>query len=138
MANKKLKVGHLNARSLSTGFDHFCDLVHFSNVDVMCVTETWVDASHFNVAGKIEIPGFNLFLKNRQGRGGGVGIYIRDCFDGSVVFQDFGPIDDIEYLFVKLKIGRDYYLIGVIYRPPRANLSNCVERMDDFLSFPTI
>lgn len=128
------KLGHLNVRSLFTGFQTFSALMTDNNFDVFCVTETWLNE---NIPSDIVyIPNYNFFRKDRAGRGGGVGIYIRDGISCKVVFSDdFPPLEGLELLFLNVKIRNIILLICVIYRAPSSNLFNCVEYMDDVLSF---
>ena len=69
-----LSCWYSNATSLNNKFDEFIEEINASKSQVVFVCETWwTDKSATNV------PGYNLFRKDRQfSRGGGVCIYIRD------------------------------------------------------------
>jgi len=61
---------------------------------------------------------YKLFRRDRQGkRGGGVALYVRDCFD-CIELNDFD--DKVECLWVKMrgKANKADILLGVCYRPP--------------------
>ena len=69
-----LSCWYSNATSLNNKFDEFFEEINASKSQVVFVCETWwTDKSATNV------PGYNLYRKDRQfSRGGGVCIYIRD------------------------------------------------------------
>lgn len=62
--------GHLNIRSLMPKRDEIRTLLVDSNVDFLCLSETWL---HGNIlTTMIEVPGYKCFRKDRAvGRGGG-------------------------------------------------------------------
>lgn len=129
----KLNIGHLNVRSLFTGFNEFCDLLIQGDYDVFCVSETWLN--DMIPAEIVNIQNYKFFYKNRINRGGGVGIYVRNEIDAKLVLSDFKSIDGLEYLFLNVKIMKMQLLIGVIYRVPSNNINESVKHLDDLLSF---
>lgn len=130
---KNFKIGHLNARSLSTGFDHFSNLVLENNFDILCVSETWLNA---NIPTHIiNIPGFNFVRKDRNGRGGGIGVYVKNEIKYTSVFANFCTIDGIEYMCTEIKTGNSNLLLCTIYRTPGNNCNVFIEFLDDFLSY---
>lgn len=133
--NKKLKIGHLNVRSLFTGFDSFTSLITKNKFDIMCTTETWLNDNLS--ANLVHIQNFNFFYKNRIGRGGGVGIYVRNDIVCKEVLTDFTSIDGLEYLFLVVKISNLQLLVCVMYRAPSSNAAQAVEHIDNLLSFIT-
>jgi len=64
------------------------------------------------------MDGHKLFRRDRRGkRGGGVALYVRDCFDCT----ELDAYDDkVECLWVKMrgKVNKAGILLGVCYRPP--------------------
>jgi len=66
--------------------------------DLVTITETWWDDSHDWTAAT---DGYKLLRRNRRGkRGGGVALYVRDCFD----CIDLDDCDDkVESLWIKMK-----------------------------------
>ena len=69
----------MNARSLNAESRLFqLDLMAASNnMDVLCVSESWLNAKHPSTT--VRIPGFDLLLRcdRSNGRGGGVAVYVR-------------------------------------------------------------
>ena len=70
-----LNVGHLNIRSLPGHLDEFRILMHNNPFDIMCLTETWLNATDTN--DELHIDGYNIIRTDRQDvhRGGGTAIY---------------------------------------------------------------
>lgn len=133
--NKYLKIGHLNVRSLFTGFQNFVDLVIDSKFDIMCVSETWLNQDIS--ADIVHIPNFKFLHKARSSRGGGVGLYIRNDLACKEIFNDFSSVDGLEYIMVEVNIGKILIMICVIYRTPSSDVITTVTHIDNLLSFIT-
>lgn len=131
--SKKVKIGHLNVRSLFTGFEEFSDLVLKNDLDIMCVSETWLNKDV--PSDVVNIPNYSFFRMDRVSRGGGVGIYVRNDLIVAQALNDSEPIEGVEHIWVELKTGADRLLIGVIYRVPSQNINRCVEYLDNLLSY---
>ena len=75
--NLTLNMGHINARSLNIEdkFDEICCLVHNVNLDILAVSETWLNDSISS--DSLNIQGFALIIRlDRQNgrRAGGVAL----------------------------------------------------------------
>lgn len=134
-ANKSLKVGHLNTRSLLNSFSEFKKLVLDNNFFVLCVTETWLDNN--TPTSAIDIDGLNFFRNDRGTRGGGVGIYVNNTLKVKHVLNSFQSVLGVEQMFLEVYIYNVKFLIGVIYRVPHLNLKQFVEHLDNLLSLIT-
>lgn len=127
-----MKIGHINIRSILSGFNEFRNLILEQDFDVIAVTETWLsDAVDSDV---VEIPGYQFLRKDRKGRGGGVGAYVRNSFHYQVVNVDSPVSENLEYLLFQIKIQSKKIIIGTFYRPPNTNLSSCIDDFDNILS----
>lgn len=135
LVNNKLKIAHLNVRSLFTGFKEFSSLIIDNKLDVVCVSETWL--SEHIPSDIMKVDGYHLFRKDRSGRGGGVGMFVRNEYKAVEVLNDFGNVDGVELIWLEIKIKGGKLLVGVIYRVPSNNLESCVEHLDNLLSFIT-
>ena len=75
---KGLKIGHLNVRSLHGMIDEIHFLIFKINLDILCLTETWLhDMIDDSV---VKNDGYHLIRRDRNynTRGGGVCIYVRN------------------------------------------------------------
>ena len=116
MKPKGIFGGHLNIRSLMSKHEEIKDLLMDSNLDFLCLSESWL---HSKIQpGLIDVPGFKCFRKDRStGKGGGVVIYIRD----SLKCTEFDPNIDtpIEHLCLNISLSaRMHFRLMVIYNPP--------------------
>jgi hypothetical protein len=99
--NDALNICHLNIQSLRHNYDDLVDLVSFLDVDIMAVTETWLDqnddSKHF------AIPNYQFFRQDDCGRGTGLACYVRSsikcerltntAFQGGMVLRtEFGQL----------------------------------------------
>ena len=128
-----LKVLTLNCQSLNAKIDNiriFVDMIRdeHSNLDVICLQETWLgeldDNSH------LQIEGFTLITKGKScSAHGGVAIYLNNIFDYKVLpFESMS--NSWDGIFIELVPKFDAYMnkkvvIGNIYRPPRNTVENC-------------
>ena len=70
---------HVNVRSLVADgrLLNVSSLVSFNNVDMLCLSETWLKPKH--LSSSLLIPGFQPLRCDRLvDRGGGVAVYLRD------------------------------------------------------------
>ena len=125
-----LKLVHLNIRSLKNNA-HFLELrkfTKFNKIDVLTVSETWLNTSVTNK--EIEIEGYKLHRLDRlHKKGGGVCAYIRKDIK-SLVLKDLSYISETNFhqLWIKLQHKKSKsLLVCVSYRPPDSPL-DCFEK----------
>ena len=66
--NKRVKIGHLNIRSLLKKIDEIKILIHENSFDILAISETWLSDKIPNEL--VNIPGFNVYRKDRPSHGG--------------------------------------------------------------------
>ena len=116
-------VMNANVRSINNKIDDLYSVAAIKNVDIACLTETWLKEEVPNEL--IHIPDFNIFSNDRaHKRGGGVAIYVKDSIPVSLWPDLLHP--DFETLWLTLrplKMPRmfSHVSIGVVYHPPGAN-----------------
>ncbi len=110
--------GHLNIRSIIPKSDQIKHLLAESNLDFLCLSETWLHKN--SPSSALHIPGYNVFRKDRvEGRDGGLLFYIKDCISCKEI-QCHAEMDlECICLDVMLSPQMSFILIGV-YRPPSA------------------
>ena len=118
------QVLHLNIRSLPKKSDYLKMLLedlcqNHVVFDAILLCETYLTS---NSAQLVNLPGYQLFYKARENRpGGGVVIFVKNCYDVSVLDTPFN--DTTESLFIECKLGRDKICLGELYRIPNTNLN---------------
>ena len=112
-------VGHLNARSAPKHLDEIIKLFEETNLDCICVSETFIKAHTPQSLQKI--PGFKFFKKNRISKnGGGIGIFVRDNLSQNTkVIKLPQTFTQPEALFLELTINNVKVAVGTIYKPPK-------------------
>lgn len=69
-----IRIEHINAQSLLGHFEEIELLIKERNIDILCISETWL---HQEISSSfISIPNFHIYRCD-AGRGGGVCIYVR-------------------------------------------------------------
>lgn len=129
-----INIAQLNVRSLVR---HFTEVAYFINeeeIDVFCLTETWltndVDSDSLN------IPGYSLYRADRgcNRRGGGVAAYVSNRHNFLITqIKDCNNTAYADHLWLKLKTKKRTLAVGVVYRP-EGNISNFIDFIDDTLS----
>nr|CAI5829996.1 unnamed protein product [Callosobruchus analis] len=128
--NSDVSLLSFNIRSICTGFVHFKQYVVTHNVDFMALTETWL--YHQSHSDLFCIDSYNLFRLDRDGRGGGVAIYAKDSYNCQIIFSNIS--DYLEQLWISVKLSGKTYVIGSLYRPPSADVINCMLELDNTLA----
>ena len=118
--DNNFSVWHVNARSLHKNLDYLQVYIRTLNLNfsVIAISETWANNDSMSL---LNISGYNSTFKNRtSGRGGGVALFVSNCFKFTVrddlsVFNN----DYFESIFIELTntvLGNR--IIGAVYRPP--------------------
>ncbi len=113
MEKGKLIIEHINAQSIQTNFDEIKMCVYSRDIDVLCVSETWLQKNTPDV--HVSIPNYVLYRKD-VGLGGGVCIYVKK--ELKIILINFLPSkhDGVEDLW--LSVQNDMYsavVIGCVY-----------------------
>nr|CAI5862446.1 unnamed protein product [Callosobruchus analis] len=108
----------------------FEELVVGNNFDVVGVSETWLTEdipSDF-----VSISNFNIYRNDRLSRGGGVAFYVRSNIKCELI--DIGiQTNNLESIFVSFKIGHSSYCVRTFYRPPKENLLESIQLLNNIL-----
>lgn len=133
----KIKIGHLNTRSLVSSFVNVSNFIVQNHFSIFCLTETWLTKD--TPSNLISIPGYNILRRDREaGRGGGVAIYFRSNYRVEEIKLDFLNEHDLnEHLWINIRRGVYSFAVGVIYRPPQNNITQCIQCVDNIMSYLT-
>ncbi len=117
----------LNICSLFRKLDEIVIMLQSSNIDVLCLNETWLNDTIDSI--DLEIPGYTFIRNdqgnrgNRTGGGGGTMIYMQDSrsFQPHPEWNLLSP--EVEWCWTKLLLkGTRPTFICSIYRPPDGDL----------------
>ena len=111
-----LKIGHLNVRSLTAHLDQVNLLLLREQLDVLCLSETWL--TEIIDTSALLLPGYTICRRDRKTKkiGGGVAILYRNNLKAG---QLRVPADDtaVEALWMQIS-SRSTIIVGAVYRPP--------------------
>ncbi len=95
-----LTIEHINAQSLQSNFAEIKILLAERNIDILCVSETWLLVDSMD--SHINIPNFNLFRCD-LGRGGGMRIYVSNQLKTNVIILSIPKQPGIEDVWVSVQ-----------------------------------
>lgn len=115
---QSLKSAILNVRSLTNKSFVISQIIENHKLDIIFLTETWLDSNHNVVLNETSPPGFRYFSVPRLNmKGGGVACLFRNTLCCQHI--SLGDFETFEYLAVHLKSEQSMLL--VLYHPPRLN-----------------
>lgn len=133
-----IHICHINAQSLRNKVDEFRLIFENSQIDVICVSVTWLNR---NIPDSIvNLSGYKLHRADRKTRGGGVAIFVKSNVSNCLKIKS-DEDDAIEYIFVELQSYGRKMLVGCVYRPNRyintesfiSKLNNITESYEELL-----
>ena len=121
LLKKGLKIIQLNTRSITNKLDQIRLMLHMKSVDILAITETWLDNSWSD--NELVITGYNLFRRDRKAsQGGGIIIYTHNSLSAERRSDlESELIEQISIEFKQFKCAP--ILLSCIYRPPDSNVS---------------
>ena len=113
--NKGVTIGHLNIRSLLKKIDESKILLHQNSFDIPAISETWLSDKIPNEL--VNIPGFNVYRKDRPSHGGGVLLYIKETLPHTYC-PDLTNFNNTEVVWVRIdnKSSPSFY-VSCVYNP---------------------
>lgn len=119
---------HINAQSLNNKIDEFRLVFENSNVDVVCVSETWfTDSTPDSLIG---LSGYTVFRSDRVRHAGGVAIYVKKNLKCKLSCKSARD-EKIEYIFIEISSSMNKMLVGCVYRKNRyINLSDFFSKLE--------
>lgn len=111
-----LRIVTWNANSIKAKLKEFKHFLYVNNYDVAGICETKTDVKY-----KLKIPGYKVYLRSRNNRGGGVAILVKQNIE-----HDYFELKlkNIEFVGVKIFSQRSNLIIGQVYKPPNKPLCN--------------
>ena len=134
----EIRFCHLNVRSILsqdqitkvTKHDELCAMLATQRLDLVGITETWLDQGVQD--SHLEIPGYTTPLRRDRSRhGGGVMVYLSESLPAKRR-ADLEP-PTLEIICTELQLGSESMLLCVCYRPPGSNMRDFIDGIEGII-----
>ncbi|XP_055628243.1 uncharacterized protein LOC129769796 [Toxorhynchites rutilus septentrionalis] len=105
-------------------------IVKISNVDILCVSETWLNENIDNSI--ISIDGYNIVRHDRVGLlGGGVLIYIKNGITCNLIMKSNNQfrVTNTEFITIEVLLENEKILLTALYNPPEIECNESLEHL---------
>ena len=123
----QLNICYFNGHSIVKKLTKLQNYVYSSSIDVLIITETWLNDSIFN--NEILPDNYTIYHRDRDSRGGGVLLAIRDCIPSKLLFSS----DNSKVITVQLCAPKPVVLCTA-YLPPHSTLADAQPLFDHLSS----
>ncbi|XP_062701994.1 uncharacterized protein LOC109419486 isoform X1 [Aedes albopictus] len=134
LVKNKLSVCSVNSQSICarkfSKLDELRQIALSSSVDIICVTESWLNDKITD--SLLTIEGYKIIRHDRKGRlGGGVLLFIKDEIHFQLLekSQDQPGLQVSEYVAVEIAIGSEKICLVAMYNPPNVNCATSVDKV---------
>lgn len=128
--NSKLSYIHMNIRSLRKNFTPLISHIHniTNKIHLIILTETNITDDETQL---YNLHGYNSIFLNRDGRGGGIAVYIKEGIHFETITIKSTSFETIR---VDITINNKNITVIAIYRPPCQNINTFVNELDQAIS----
>ena len=130
-----MRVGLLNVRSLRNKVHFVIESLKECNLDLLCITETWLLPSDVAII-EAALPGCFSFLhvpRSTATRGGGVGLIYSRALSGIKAVAGHTEISSFEVMEVAFSLCLQSFRVVIVYRPGHPGTDRTF--MDEFSMF---
>lgn len=120
----------MNIRSLRINFIPFVASIHniINKINFIALAETNITDDENNL---YNINGFNAHFLNREGRGGGIALYVREnIMHSNIKIQTIS----FEAIQIDVNYANKFLTLIIIYRPPKNNIKDFIIELDQTLN----
>ena len=112
LSKQNLTVFYANVRSLSNKLNEFKSAVFENDYDICVINESWLKTE---IPNKHILENYDIYRNDRQGRGGGVLIAVKNHYKSIIKFKS----DTYEDIFAEVYVDKFKLLLGTLYKPPQ-------------------
>lgn len=127
-----LTFAHINVRSLIPSLENLKNFISTQNFDIIGVSETWLYGAIST--NNVKIEGYGFVRQDREGRGGGVGLYIKNCYKYTLIENEFTRNESFEQVWIRVLLRKVSFIFGCVYRPPSCKFSDFLIHFDNVLT----
>ena len=127
------KISHLNVRSITHKMDSIRLLLKDNTLDIFTVSETWLSPKVTDA--EITIPGYSVVRKDRNSRGGGVAMFIRNGIPFKTRMDITDNNTNCESLLIEINRHKcKKQFVCCIYKPPDFATEILVNHLEDIIA----
>ncbi|HBK70682.1 MAG TPA: hypothetical protein DDZ39_03320, partial [Flavobacteriaceae bacterium] len=134
---RDLLIGVQNIRSVNGKETDIYELINELNLDVLCLTETWLTGSsedNIHIAAMIPYNFTFFHIPRKFCRGGGVGAVIKkNMCHVTICNRDQSEYVSFEYVEILLKFSSKLMRLIVLYRSPSQSINIFIEEFYEFM-----
>ena len=119
-------IKHINAQSLITKLDEIKLLIENEDLDILCISETWLQPNILD--DLISIKNYNVFSNDNpfNSRGSGACIYVKNIFTckkyENIEITNGEPWKGLEDVWVRIQASKfKSIIVGAVYKHPNTN-----------------
>ena len=131
-----LTCGVINIQSVSNKTIEIRELINERSLDILALTETWLDSNSSNSRIAELTPETHTFhhVPRKTGIGGGVGVLVSNCFS-NIKMEKSQNYNTFEHLEINFTYVNRLYKVVVIYRPPpKINFDIFLDEFEELMS----
>ena len=134
-----MKIGLINIHSIRNKLTVISEILNEHQLDLLCITETWLHISETNVIKSALPRNYSFFHVPRSSdpgeRGGGVAVIFRNCFTNFKLLSTFHSTESFETLTFSICSLKVNFYIAIIYRPGHVGTDKSFcDEFNEFLS----
>ena len=130
-------IKHINAQSLIPKLDKIKLLIENEDLDILCVSETWLQPNILDAL--ISIKNYNIFRNDNplNSRGSEACIYVKNIFTRkkyeNIEITDGGPSKGFDDVWVSIQASKfKYIIVGAVHKHPNTN-ADCIAYLERML-----
>lgn len=126
MTHLDLRIAHINIRSLLPKILDLKEFVSLNKIHILTVSETWLNS---NISDElVHIENYVFVRSDREGRGGGVGIYVHNSIRFTLIDMQN---NNIEQIWILVQICQSNVALGSVYNPYEREYVNFLNEFEN-------
>ena len=114
---KNMIISHYNINSIRHKFIEMRNILDLQLCDILGISETKLDNSF--PLSQFCVENYKLYRQDRNSRGGGIMIYVKDTIPHRIIKEHSGEKNLIDFITIELTTQRGKWNLTYIYCPPR-------------------
>lgn len=125
---KNMLIGHYNINSIRNIFFEMRHIFDLCSLDIVGISETKIDDSF--PLSQFCIENYKLYRQDRNSRGGGIMMYVKDTIPHRVLKEHSGEKYSIDFITLEVTTQRGKWNLTYIYCPPSVDDKHVTDFMN--------